>query len=759
MKSSKLKLKTKNYLLRFWPFLFIGLIWFIFANPYFIKGLVPFPSTYQVNHYPPWTSYEKYWGPVKNGAMPDIIDQIYPWRHFTVAQWLSHRLPVWNPNNFAGNPHIGNFQSAVFSPFNILFVFLSFIDAWSILVLFQPLLAGIGMYFFARCLSVSRVGATISAIVFMFSGFMVTWMAYGTLSMAIAFLPLLLFAIEKAFNRFRIKYGLLISFCLAASFFSGHFQTSLYLLLFSIAYLLYKYFSTKKRNEGIKIILFFCIGLAISLLQLLPSIELYLYSVRSENYITSGGIPIQYIVTSISPDFFGNPVTRNDWFGQYAEWASFVGIVPLTLALVALFGRKNRSILFFFFSAVIILILAIQSPLLPFIGALKIPVLSTSTPSRIIVLFSFAIAVLAGYGFDGLLQHAEQKNIKKIIPVFLSFGAILLLIWLALFLRVLPADKTQIAQRNFILPTALFAGLFFISFFQIFERKIRHTHLTFYLIILLVAFDSFRFAQKWMPFDPKQLVYPDVPVIAAMQKHIGYGRYFGNLGAQVATYYNLPSIEGYDPLYSQRYGEFIQTATTGKFTPAMRSVAMLERNGLYTDRVLDTLGVTLIFHPIADTEQSWAYPVWKDQQKYTRIYTDGKFQLFRNNDAINRPTLYYKYEIISDKEKMLKRFYSQDFYYRDILLLEEKPELESANTISQSARKTAWIVSSSPSRITIQAETEAPALLFLSDNYYPGWQARVNGKMRKIYRADYTFRAVVVPKGKSTVEFYYQEYF
>lgn len=43
--------------------------------------------------------------------------------------------------------------------------------------------------------------------------------------------------------------------------------------------------------------------------------------------------------------------------------------------------------------------------------------------------------------------------------------------------------------------------------------------------------------------------------------------------------------------------------------------------------------------------------------------------------------------------------------------------------------------------------------------HYPKWKVKVNGKEEKIYRADYAFRAVVVPQGESIVEFYYSGLF
>jgi len=255
-----------------------------------------------------------------------------------------------------------------------------------------------------------------------------------------------------------------------------------------------------------------------------------------------------------------------------------------------------------------------------------------------------------------------------------------------------------------------------------------------------------------MPFDPVQLVYPQVPVIDAIKKNIGNNRIYGNLGAEVTTYYGFPSLEGYDPLYIGRYGEFIRSAYSGEFVKPERSVVKLDRRGKYTDRVLDLLGVGLVFHPIADTNQGWAYPVWEDIKRYDLVYKDNKFQLFKNKLVLARATLFYNYEVIKDDKEIIKRFYSDDFDFRNVLILEEAPDL----IIEKGATGSAKIISYTPNKIVIKTSSNSPALLFLSDNYYPGWKARVDGKSSKIYRADYSFRAVIVPKGESVVEFLFK---
>ena len=158
-------------LFRFFPQVFILIIWFIFSNPFFLKGEVPFPSKYLVTFFSPWNNYIPFPGPIKNNAMPDIITQIFPWKHLVISTWSQFHVPLWNSFSFSGTTLLANYQSAAFSPFNILFFLFPFVDAWSTLVLLQPLLAGFFMYIFLRSLLCSKTGSLISAVSFMFCGY------------------------------------------------------------------------------------------------------------------------------------------------------------------------------------------------------------------------------------------------------------------------------------------------------------------------------------------------------------------------------------------------------------------------------------------------------------------------------------------------------------------------------------------------------------------------------------------------------------
>jgi hypothetical protein len=65
---------------------------------------------------------------------------------------------------------------------------------------------------------------------------------------------------------------------------------------------------------------------------------------------------------------------------------------------------------------------------------------------------------------------------------------------------------------------------------------------------------------------------------------------------------------------------------------------------------------------------------------------------------------------------------------------------------------TASITDYRPNDIAIK--TSGPGgLMVLTDQYYPGWQASIDGQPAPIYRADTAFRAVCVPSGDHTVKF------
>jgi hypothetical protein len=67
----------------------------------------------------------------------------------------------------------------------------------------------------------------------------------------------------------------------------------------------------------------------------------------------------------------------------------------------------------------------------------------------------------------------------------------------------------------------------------------------------------------------------------------------------------------------------------------------------------------------------------------------------------------------------------------------------------------ARIVQAEDDRVLIDATTRDGSYLVLTDQFYPGWQATVDGNQTTIYRANALVRAVWVPSGHHAIEFRY----
>lgn len=738
-------------LIKYWPIILIFLVWFVFSYKFIILGKVPFPSDYLVNNFAPWNAYPGFAGPVKNAATPDVISQIFPWKSLVIESWKQGIVPLWNPYSFSGTPLLANYQSAALSPFNLIYLILPFITAWSLQVLLAPLLSGLFTFLFLRTVKVSTAGSVVSAIAFMFCGFITTWMDYGTLPYAILFLPLALYAVEQLANTKKWYFLVLLTLTVPLSFFSGHFQISLYFLIFIFAYIVFKYFQTKNLYSLIFNLSSLILGLMLSAPQLLPSFELYSNAVRSSLFLKIEDIPWGYLATFVAPDYLGNPVTRNDWFGHYAEWNAYIGLVPLMLAFYSL-GKKSLAVLFFLFAGLSAILFSFQSPIVDLLIALKIPVLSTSAVGRIIVLFSFSFAVLAGFGFDAFVEDVKKGSYRMIAILFASFFVIFAILGTVAFSQLLiPQDKAQVALSNLKLPAVILFVFFVASLITSFFKGARAVIVISVIVLSLTSFDMVRFANKWMPFQSASLVYPAVPVSKFLNKIPSENRVFGNFGAESYITHRISGVDGYDPLFISRYGELLNSAQDGLFHTPDRLGVSLPKRGEMTPKLVNLLGVKYFVNKIADGRQSWAFPIWQypiDQFKI--VFQDEAYQVFENQKVLPRVFLVSDYKIQTNKRKILKDLYSEGFDPKKGVILEESPGL------STSEVGRARIISYQPNKVRIEAESSTSALLVLTDPYYPGWKATVNGNPTKIYRADYALRAVKIPKGKNSLIFSYE---
>lgn len=146
------------------------------------------------------------------------------------------------------------------------------------------------------------------------------------------------------------------------------------------------------------------------------------------------------------------------------------------------------------------------------------------------------------------------------------------------------------------------------------------------------------------------------------------------------------------------------------------------------------------------------------EPRWREVYRESGLRILENTQALPRAWVVYAYEVLEKREHVYDRLRAAEFDPLARVILEERvPEREPVAPDAAVPRGRAAQVSGfSNSRMTVQVAAARPGLVVLSDAYYPGWQAWVDGKPAPIYRANAIFRAVPVPAGEHTVTLAYR---
>src|SRR3989304_2754480 len=273
-------------LLAFIIFLFIGIIFF---NKAFFQGQVPFPGDLLVGNYEPYRSFPDLGyaaGGVPHKAQgPDVIRQLIPWKYFAIEEIKNGRLPLWNPYNSSWNPLLANFQSGVFYPINTIFLIFDFETSWTIYIFLIPLMSAFFVSLFMREIGIGRIASYYAGIVFAFSSYMVVWMEYGNIGHVFLWLPLLLYLIERLVKKISFIHAIALVSVSALAFLAGYIQGYSYVVCVFSLYYIFRLWQEKHFTPfHIGLLIFFLLTpLLIGMVQLLPTLELFINSSRS-NY-------------------------------------------------------------------------------------------------------------------------------------------------------------------------------------------------------------------------------------------------------------------------------------------------------------------------------------------------------------------------------------------------------------------------------------------------------------------------------------------
>ncbi len=338
-----------------------------------------------------------------------------PAKVYLIEELKQGRFPLWNPYIFSGTPFFADINNALLYPLNILYASVSPFGAltWGIILNFM--IALVGIYLFARSLKVSPFGSFVAAIVFGFSGTMVVYTNNAPMIQVASLLPWVLWGVSK-----NLIVGVLFA---SLQIVSGHPQLTYLTWLFVCVYLLWLLTrSHPVRIQGETFIKQFIILISLIFLltavQTIPFLEFVRLSTRFNGdyrYATFDSLHPLSVARLIIPNIVGN-LSEGFVLAQGGSVYGYVGVLALLLALFA--PRKKSAVRFFVFTAIISFMLALgkHTPVY-WVAYHVLPGLSYfRSPQHFLLLYTFSIAILAGFSAQQLVQ---KKFIQKLIIIII----------------------------------------------------------------------------------------------------------------------------------------------------------------------------------------------------------------------------------------------------------------------------------------------------------------------------------------------------
>lgn len=744
-----LQLNTKNL-----PVLFTFILATVIVfRRFFFEGLLPIPGDILIGVYYPWLDSK--WDfivgvPVKNPLPSDVISILYPWRTLGMSILKSGSLPLWDNTSLLGTPLLANFQAAILNPLNILFFFLSERYAWSIQVILQPIFISLAMYLYLKNLNLSKFAAIFGALAFAFCGFSVVWLEYNTIGHTLIFIPVSFLLIDKIMKNPKIIYAFLLGLSWSLQVFSGYPQVSLYTIAFSSLYFLYRL--CQDENFSVSRILIYVLAgasaISLAAVQILPSMELLNLSIRSvDKTAIAGGIqflPTEHLITFLAPDFFGNPATGNYWSqGSYDNFAFYVPIIAIFFFVYALLTKTflNKTYFVFFLFIGLSLAFATENPFSRFVAERDILGLQASVAARMLVMLDFSVIVIASLGVNSFLSRKIIIG-YKLAPFLIIVILLLTGLWFYSF--------NPIAVRNSIFPLALLSALTISTI--IFTKK----KLLFLILISLLLFEITRNTDKYISFIKPDLLYPPIDVLTDLKTNLGNSRFEREkaeiLPSNTWVPYGLKAAGGQNALYPLTSSKYLTLVNGGSDNLFGRYVDFDNVNSpLY-----DTLDIKYLL--VLNKNKKTSIPDEGGEPSYQ--FRNPKFSKVQNYQSVrvlenttNLGTAWFsKNSLCINNDKDAKDILiSQEYNPRDTLVV----NCENNNLINKVAGS-AQIKASSPNYTKFEIDNPNDNYLAISQAFYPGWDAYIDGEEVKILNANIALMAVLIPEGNHTLELKYQ---
>jgi hypothetical protein len=461
--------------------------------------------------------------------------------------------------------------------------------------------------------------------------------------------------------------------------------------------------------------------------QLLPSLE---YAPLAYRWV-GGEAPIRPLekipYSLLVPWSFGPQSLFGFVLGEVdagrSDWTPYFGVLPLVLVIIGVWKYWSNPLIRYL-SVLAALAFVYSWGSLSFLhGVLYlVPYLDIAREAdRFIYLTHFAMAILAGFGVQYLFKDrkpGEGFSLSPLISVlkWVTAGFAALLAAASLGLPVGVTEKTYL---SFFFIAAALALLLFL-------RGGRTAQGVSFVLVFLIVWDLYAFNRMIQSKVERRKVNGDALA------HLVYDR---KLADFVKSQPGMPRVHFDIPEGAPNIGNAYGVPVTWAMSASM---LMDYTAGIGYGRQRDLLSVK--------------YTIRHRDEKSgnTPVYRDDMWDVFENPNALPRAWIVHRADVDSSTERPLQQVIDPSFDLTRTVILDRPLESPLVNDVVGTGNTVKWLTYQ-PNRLELEVHAEAAGVLVLSEVYYPGWTASVDGERAEIYRANGLLRAIPIQEGTHRV--------
>lgn len=739
----------------FWP-LAIGVFAALVVVNYFpiFLGRVPFPRD-MVLQFSAWWGFHLGEPRQDYADIGDLVTSFYPFRSLISRAISESTLPLWNPYLLSGTPFLANSQSALFYPLNFFYFVLPLPVAWTVCIVLRMFLAAVFMALFARSMGASRAGAILAATIFASCGFMTMWQGQP-MGDAAVWLPLICYAAHQLHIDPSKRSIAVAAFAFSMPVLAGHPETAAHVTLtgcaLAFAFWMFRAQPGVRRFNMRFLFAFVFAGLlaiGLSSIQLVPTLE-WLGEMERPLDITWPALNLDHALGLVSRDIVKSPNSAGIFM---PEGAAYVGMFSFLLAVLAIFHSEKRH------AIVLLLLTAFAAG-----GAYSIqpihwmvshtPILKALKNGRLILVESFGLAALAGLGLSALQQNDALLTRRRTLATIFLVMTLLFSFFLVYQLQQATTYKVAFLGRP-----SFSRFLLFVSFVPIVARLyFRLGARAFAAIMLAVAaFDLTTFGYGAIGSARPSTIYPRAAVFDFLSERVDLKNFrIAQVGSPYVPnanmMYGFPAADGYEielfrsKLFSNRLADDRQD---GMFFRAPEFFAV-------NDRRLDMMNVRYLV--VANNEPEFRQ-FRERPDRFSILFNSGRVSVFENKSVLPRAFVVPRSgaEVVTDMKAQLARLTTASFNPEQTVFVGNAVQSVEGQSVSFSAqtRNHTEVVDTHINESTFRVDSSDGGVLVVSQSYYPGWKASVDGNATDVFPVDVALTGLSVPAGTHHVHLVY----